>query len=241
MARRTKAATKPRKTLSDALADTSDLKGNGNGAKEKKQQITISAPNMQVAVFKIVGTAPYVQNKFSKKAMEIMRAKQAAGSTATKGKKREAKDFKLCYEESMHKTKEGWCGIPAAAFRCAMISACRTVGFKMTLAKLCAFVIADGHSLDGTPLVKLRKGKPRHVEHLVRIQKTTDIRARAMWDPGWEATVRVEFDADQFTPTDIANLMMRVGVQVGVGEGRPDSKDSAGMGWGLFKLKGSDD
>jgi hypothetical protein len=26
------------------------------------------------------------------------------------------------------------------------------------------------------------------------------------------------------------------GMQVGIGEGQPDSKNSAGMGWGLFEL-----
>jgi len=25
-------------------------------------------------------------------------------------------------------------------------------------------------------------------------------------------------------------------LQVGIGEGRPDSRDSAGLGWGTFKL-----
>jgi hypothetical protein len=52
----------------------------------------------------------------------------------------------------------------------------------------------------------------------------------------WSAEVRVQYDADQFSATDMANLMTRVGTQVGIGEGRPDSKMSAGMGWGTFKL-----
>lgn len=41
-----------------------------------------------------------------------------------------------------------------------------------------------------------------------------------------------------FSHNDIVNLMMRVGQQVGIGEGRPDSKNSAGMGWGLFDIQG---
>jgi hypothetical protein len=36
--------------------------------------------------------------------------------------------------------------------------------------------------------------------------------------------------------TDVTNLMQRVGQQVGIGEGRNDSKMSAGMGWGCFTL-----
>jgi len=49
--------------------------------------------------------------------------------------------------------------------------------------------------------------------------------------------VVVNFDADQFTVQDVTNLMQRVGMQVGIGEGRPDSRDSAGLGWGTFCLK----
>jgi len=54
----------------------------------------------------------------------------------------------------------------------------------------------------------------------------------------WSAKVKIRWDADQFTNDDIFNLLYRVGMQVGVGEGRPDSKKSTGMGWGLFEVKG---
>ncbi len=202
--------------------------------------LIVKAPQFKVAEFRIRGDAPYIQNKFSKRARNTMRDTQEAGQTAKKGKAREPKDFETLYKESMHVSKEGWCGIPAPAFRCALISACRVVGFQMTRAKLSAFVEADGFDADdGTPLVKITKGKPHYSEHVVRLQGiTTDIRARAMWDEGWEARVRVKFDADQFTLQDITNLMVRAGMQVGVGEGRPDSKSSAGMGWGTFEVLG---
>jgi hypothetical protein len=36
--------------------------------------------------------------------------------------------------------------------------------------------------------------------------------------------------------TDMFNLISRVGEQVGIGAGRPDSKMSAGQGWGTFRL-----
>lgn len=199
--------------------------------------VVIKAPNFQRAMFKIRGTAPYVQNKFSQKAREQMRAKQEAGSTAGKGRAKIAKDFLECYEQAMHVSDEGWFGIPAPAFRAAMISACRTVGFKMTLAKLSVFVEADGFDKDdATPLVKITKGEPEYFESVVRIQMTTDIRPRPMWRRGWEAELVIRFDADQFTYDDVANLINRVGLQVGIGEGRPDSKTSTGMGWGTFEV-----
>lgn len=202
------------------------------------QEVTIKAPDFRVAQFLLRGTAPYVQNKFSAKTREQMRATQEKGSTARKGTKREPKNFQESYEQSLHQSIEGWYGIPAPAFRAAMISACRTVGFKMTLAKLSVFILADGFDKDdATPLVKIVKGEPEYFESLVRVANNApDIRPRGLWQPGWEARLQIRFDADQFTFEDVANLLMRVGLQVGIGEGRPDSKMSAGMGWGTFEV-----
>lgn len=201
--------------------------------------VTIAAPNLPVLAIPIVGVAPMVQNKFSKKAREQMRATQAAGSTAKTKRKRDPKDFDTCYEEAKHVSEDGWLGIPAPAFRAAMISACRVAGFTMTRAKLSIVVLADGFdSDDGTPLVRITKGKPFKHEAMVRVANgTPDIRARPMWREGWEATVRVRYDAEQFTELDVINLMLRAGMQVGIGEGRPDSKGTSSMGWGLFEIK----
>jgi hypothetical protein len=203
------------------------------------QDIKIAPPNLQIGVFKIRGIAPLVQNKFSQKAKAQMREKQEKGSTSTKGKKKEAKDFQLLYEQAMHVSHEGWYGLPASGIRAAMVSACRLAGFKMTLAKLSVFVIADGFDKDdATPLVRITKGEPEYFESMVRLATgVADIRPRPMWQPGWEATVQIRFDADQFTIEDVTNLLMRVGLQVGVCEGRPDSKKSTGMGWGLFEVR----
>ena len=198
--------------------------------------VQIKPPKIETAIFNIKGTAPYVQARFSGKAMQAMMSKMAAGGTA-KGKKiREARDFDSDYKNAMHIGNGGWHGIPASAFRQAMISACRLVGFKMTLAKLSVFVEADGFDvIDGIPLIKLT-GEPQRVDMAVRNQTgVADIRIRPMWRE-WGASVRVRYDSDQFTIEDVTNLMARVGLQVGIGEGRPDSRESAGLGWGTFKL-----
>lgn len=198
--------------------------------------LEIKAPKLRVVEFKIVGTAPYVQHRFSAKAINQIIATQEAGSQAKGKKVREPKNFDDVYQQAMHIAKDGWYGIPAGAFRNAMISACRTVGYKMTHAKLAAFVLADGFDkVDGTPLVRLYGEPHRHTAHARNDNGSVDIRVRPMWDE-WHAIVRVRYDADMFSEADVANLMMRVGMQVGIGEGRPDSKNSAGMGWGTFEL-----
>jgi len=205
-----------------------------------QRAVQITPPNLQTVEFLIIGTAPYVQQAFSQKAKQAIRDGQLAGSQSKKGKKREPKDFLAAYEGSKHLSTEGWSGIPASAFRAAMISACRLVNFKMTLAKMSIFVEADGFEADGNPLVKIQ-GEPHYCEHSVRIKDTVDLRARVLFHVGWRALVRIKFDLDQFSLTDVANLLARVGVQVGIGEGRPDSRSSAGMGWGNFRIANEDE
>lgn len=204
------------------------------------REVVIPPPHDETAVFTIRGTSPLVLNAFSQKARQQITDKQMAGSAAKKGKAREAKDFNACYEGAKHVSEDGWLGFSAAAIRAAVVSACRIIGFKMTLAKLSVFVLADGYDkVDGTPLVRITKGVPSRVDHPVILELGgRDIRSRPMWKPGWEAILRIQYNADLFTLDDIANLLVRVGRNVGIGEGRPDSKKSCGMGWGLFDIVG---
>jgi Fur family ferric uptake transcriptional regulator len=41
---------------------------------------------------------------------------------------------------------------------------------------------------------------------------------------------------EEFSDEDIVNLLYRAGTQCGIGEGRPDSSSSNGLGWGLFEI-----
>jgi hypothetical protein len=206
--------------------------------KKKEKSLVISAPNMEYTTIHIRGTSPYCQNRFSQKAKNMIMEKQKKGDTAKKDTKKKPKNFEEDYENAKHISEDGWLGIPAPAFRTAMISACRVAGFVMTKAKLSVFVVPNGlDPVDNTPLVKITKGKPKMGTHRVTIENnTTDIRARPVWQPGWEAKVTIQYDADMFQHIDIVNLMMRVGIQVGIGESRHDSKRSCGYGWGCFEI-----
>ena len=199
--------------------------------------IHIAPPNMVTGEVWIRGTAPLVIHKFSAKAMQMICEKQAAGTAASNKKKREAKDFDAVFNEARHLSLEGWDGIPATAFRNAMISACRLVGFKMTMAKLSIFVEADGYDeTDGDPLVRIIGGEPRQLRKMGRLATgVCDVTVRPQWLE-WGARLRVRYDADQFTAADVMNLLARAGAQVGICEGRPDSRTSNGMGWGLFEV-----
>lgn len=201
----------------------------------------IKAANIVRTTLRIKGTAPFVQNKFSHKARLKMMTDMATPAAAKKGKSaRPPRDYDDDFTQAQHISVAGWNGIPCPAFRAAMIDACRTVGMVMTKAKMSVFVLPDGFDKDdGTPLVKLKAGKPERTESLVRNDNGgADIRIRPMWRD-WEADVTIEFDADMITPDSVVNLLDRAGRQVGVGEGRPFSKNSVGQGWGTFVVAGN--
>lgn len=208
-----------------------------NPPKADIERVVIAPANIRLAQFRIVGTAPYVQLAFGEKALNMMHAKMTQPSKAKGKAAREARDFNDDYQYALHRAMNGSYCIPAGAFRNAMISACRLVGYKMTLAKLSLFIEADDVTQqEGMPCIYL-DGEPEMVVHHVRnATGVADLRVRGMWRE-WSANICIRYDADQFTISDVANLMERVGMQVGIGEGRPDSKSSAGTGWGTFRLE----
>jgi hypothetical protein len=167
-------------------------------------------------------------------------AKMAEGKSAGSKKNRDARDYEREAEDARYRSSEGWEGMNAAAFRAAMISACRLVGFKMTLAKLSTFIEADGFDVnDGVPLVRVYGESHTYTAHTRNATGVVDVRSRPMYR-NWAAKLRVRYDTDQFKMADVLNLVSRCGLQVGIGAGRPDSKASAGCGFGLFQVVPSD-
>lgn len=203
--------------------------------------VRVSRPNMTTAEIEIVGVSAYVQHAFSEKQRKAMEDTQRQGQQAKGKRVRVPKDFNAIFEAAKHVSTEGWLGIPAPAFRNAMISACKLCGIVMTRAKLSVFVMADGiDKEDGTPLVRIYGDKDNPHIHRASVRNESgvaDIRWRPMWDAGhWRAKVKVRWDLDQFSATDVINLMWRAGEQVGIGEGRADSPNSNGLGWGHFEV-----
>lgn len=207
-------------------------------AKQVEQNIVIKPPKFSTVEILIEGIAPLVVERFSKK-MELME-KMAQGPSAKNKKERTARDYDNEAEEARYRAPEKWEGMNAAAFRAGMISACRLVGFKMTLAKLSVFIEADGFDAkDGIPLIRIYGESETFTAHTRNATGVVDVRSRPMYRQ-WAANLRIRFDADQFQVSDVINLISRVGLQVGIGAGRPDSKSSSGCGWGMFRVVESD-
>lgn len=204
---------------------------------ERHEMVAVQPLELGRLELRCIGISPYMQARFSAKAIQAMKSKHEAGSQAKKGRQREARNFDDDYEQAKHKFADGTCGIPAAAFRCAMIDACRLVGYKMTIAKLSVFVEHDGLDVvDGLPLVRIKGEPEKNIMATRNATGVADLRARPMWRK-WSCDIRVQFDTAQFSASDVINLINRAGQQVGIGEGRPGSRESAGMGFGTFLVE----
>lgn len=212
-----------------------------NGAKGSQEHVMIKPVNFKTARFDIIGVDPYVSHRFGQKARASMEEIVTRSAADQKGKKRErkARDFAQDFQESRHISTEGWDGINAVSIKAGMVAVCVIKDFFKVRAKMVLFVEPDGFSEDGTPLVRITKGKPKQFTAMARNKGGgADVRVRAKFDPGWEATVTITYDADVFSLESVANLLNAAGLQSGAGEGRPSSKDSVGCGWGRYKVKG---
>ena len=213
---------------------------NGDIATPKPTSVQISAPRISTACFTIKGTSPLVIHRIDKKVEESFHNKIVSGSTPKGKTKFEPRDpDEICEAAKYIGETNGvrWEGFNASGIRCALISACRLVNFKMTLAKLSLFVVEDGRDIysPSYPLVRII-GKSVKNEMIGRTETGVAMLViRPMYWP-WSAKLRIRFDAGQFSLTDVSNLLCRAGLQVGICEGRNDSKNSNGMGWGAFEI-----
>jgi hypothetical protein len=169
-----------------------------------------------------------------------MRKQIEAKQTATDktSAKRAPKDYAAEFNAARYRARAGnWDGVPAGAFRAAMIAACRRVdGLPMTQAKGAFFIIADGRDeTDGTPLIRI-DGKAAHDTRPVRLESgVADLRNRPRYD-SWACELKIQFDADLLSANDVANLLSRAGATVGIGELRPQGPNSYGGDFGMFRV-----
>lgn len=202
-----------------------------------KNTITIKPPRLEVLELTIRGTSPLVVHRMSAKLKAELAAK--ADGSVPKGARaaREPRDVAALYLGARYISPEGWDGFHAGALRHAAISACRLANFKMTIAKLSIFFIEDGRDAlePQVPLIRIY-GNPTMQEDLARVETGQPyVTVRAAYYE-WYSRLRILFDANQFRGDDMANLIDIVGRQVGICEGRYDSKNSPGLGWGCFAI-----
>jgi hypothetical protein len=193
----------------------------------KDEHITVRPLRMASIELRVEGTSPLVMHKWSEKAKAQMRRKHAGD----KSKNRAVRDPEMECEAATYRLSDERVGIPAVAFKKAMITATdQGLGLPKTLVRKGLFIHADESDLIAieTPGAKMR-------EDVVRVgMGATDLRYRPEFRE-WGATLRLDFDQDLLTAEAVVNLLNRAGFGVGIGENRPEK----GGDWGRFAVEGS--
>ena len=182
---------------------------------------------IQVPVTGMAASDDLIMHRFGPKARKMMEDIQA-GKARNKKEKRDPKSefLEAMYVASGNPGEKGCVyGMPAAAFKKCIVSACRFVdGLTMVLCRGALFVISDAReSRDGTELVTIKTSKVPHMRtDTVRLPNgSTDLRYRPGFDK-WSAVVTVQYNTNVITPGAIINLMTHAGFSVGVGDDRPE-------------------
>lgn len=178
-------------------------------------------------VVRVEGTSPLIVNRFSEKAKEMMLQAQMQTTRV----KKDAKDPHALYEASRYRLPDGRDGMPAAAFKAAMVGAARDFdGITMTSLKTAIFVEGEG----AEQLVPIL-GTPEMREDAVRnASGVADLRYRAMYHP-WAVDLTIEFLPQRVSESSLLALLNAAG-RGGVGEWRPSAPKSSTGSYGRFKV-----
>ncbi len=208
---------------------------NGTATPAPAEQAVVRLRRLQDAVFtlEVAGRTPLIPHRWSEKSLGMMREKQFGSGVRAR---KEPKNPEEEAHNSCYWLADGRPGMPATAFKAAMVYACRFFeGVSMTEARTLLYVEGEGPDqlvpITGEPV--MREDTPRNSGG------TADLRYRMAIFP-WSATLRVRFLPSRIDADSVAALLDAAG-RVGVGDWRPGSPKSNTGVYGTFRLAGGED
>lgn len=179
------------------------------------KSVQIKEFDIKKVVVPIRGISPLITNKFSNKAIELIKGKQFG---TAKNKKHDVKNPEQDYQNAKHISAQGWEGFPAAGFKAAMTRGAKMIGMVMKDTQTSFFVQADDEE---TQLVRVY-GESRMREDMVRVgMGSADIRFRPEY-PKWEVNLTIEFNEGVISLDQIYQMIKAAGYGCGIGEMRPE-------------------
>lgn len=193
-------------------------------SKESEKKIVIPTLNINLvtAKFKIVGTSPLLMDKFPEDVKKQIEEKQTGQGQTRKY----LRDIDKEQKQAIHRLPNGNIGFPAGGFKAGMIEATSFVGSKSFSKKL----------LRGMQIVNA-------VDGLVPIEyKKQDICIHSIGSNtkhtpqfhDWSCILTIQFDRNNISHEDIANLINYAGFYYGVGIWSP--RCQSGGNHGMYKL-----
>jgi len=225
-------------------------------AKKVEQTVVKIQPlNVGNLTLNLRGTSPLVVHNFGDKSRKQMLEAQMSTQKAKKEPRCPEEEFLDAFyvvdgeipkptvnEDTRQKSydvdevakflKSATFGLPITGFKNAIIAACRNTDYTMTQMKQTLFLSGAEHH--DWAIINSEKS-PEMDSRICRLAgaaRTPIERFRPMWRE-WSTTINIQFDANQMTPDQVANIVAIAGFYVGVFEGRPERSS---LGWGRFEL-----
>ena len=188
---------------------------------DTKMTINLKPIARNEITFTIRGISPLIQHAWSAKAKKQMADKHAGKKTKT----REIRDPEQEFKDAIYHTKSGEYGIPAMAFKRAVLSAAhKDIGIEKTLLRKSFFILCN----DAEMILPMECDEPEMREDCVRVgMGSSDLRYRPEFKK-WSVAITAGFDAEMLKPEDIVNIVNRAGFGVGIGEWRPEKSGDNG-------------
>lgn len=181
----------------------------------------------------IVGLSPLIPHKWSEKSLRMMREKQSGSKARAK---KDPKDPVEEAEGATYYLENGRPGMPATAFKAAIVGAARYFdGITLVQAREAFFVVGEG----ADQLVPIDFPEDGRVlrEDTPRVSGgTADLRYRYAYWP-WRAILPVRFNPVLIDTESVFALVDAAG-QGGVGDWRPSSPKSNTGSFGTFEVEG---
>lgn len=199
-----------------------------NGASAETPAIRLERIGSATYVIPILGVTPLIMHAWSEKALNMMREKQAGNRSR---KKLDPKVPEEEAEAATYRLPDGRAGMPATAFKSAVVGASRLFdGLTLVETKQLLFIEGEGVdqlvAIDGDSYI--REDTPRIG------MGTTDLRYRPCF-PEWKAALKVTFVPQRIDLESILNLVNAAGLG-GIGEWRPSAPKSLTGTFGRFEV-----
>lgn len=217
------------------------LNGSASHDENSPKPVKLVIPELSVQVLQVTirGITPLVIRAWDQKTMQQLGDKQK-GVKTPRGRK--AEDPNETFNNARYISTDGWDGIPASAFKAALVDAVSCLDlpkteFSMTLAKKTFFIASEGVCrVSGRDLVRIHGKKP---EVYSLMQPTSGGGPYMSYRPmyrDWECTLRIQYNGARIDGQGVLNLVANAGHFVGVGEHRPSAKESKTGTFGRFEI-----
>lgn len=191
-------------------------------------EIMLQPLEITTAEIPIVGETPLIMHRWS----DAAKATMLAAQTGKTRQKKPPKDPSADMEAATYRLDNGDFGMPAAAFKAAIVSGARMFD-GVTLVGLRTQVRVLGEGVD--QLVRI-EGERQMFEATVRNQTgVADLRYRPIF-PDWSATLTICFPARMLSLETLVHLVNAGGLS-GVGDWRPSSPKSLTGMYGTFRVQ----